>query len=132
MLTIPGTHPNTLVEFRRGTHGTIQRREIPAEPADSLRPWRDLSRLETIFYLNRGGVVGLWLEDLRRQGFIQTRQKCRRALINFIHYMSGQSQTSDPNSPCYKQAYASQNFRMAYRGTSFRRDSSSCRVVSRC
>jgi hypothetical protein len=34
--------------------------------------------------------VGLWLEDLRRQGFIQTRQKRRRARINFIH-LSGQS-----------------------------------------
>jgi hypothetical protein len=77
MLTIPGTQPNTLVEFRRGPGKAIQTREIPAEPADSLGPWRDLSRLETIFYLNCGGVVGLWLEDLRRQGFIQTRQKCR-------------------------------------------------------
>jgi len=90
MLTIPGTQPNTLVEFRRGPDGTIQTREIRAEPADSLGPWRNLSRLETIFYLNCGGVVGLWLEDLRRQGFIQTRQKRRRALINFIH-LSGQS-----------------------------------------
>ena len=52
------------------------------EPADSLGSWRNLSRLETIFYLNCGGVVGLWLEDLRRQGFIQTRQKRRRALSN--------------------------------------------------
>ena len=90
MLTIPGTQPNTLVEFRRGSDGTIQTREIPAEPADSLGPWRDLSRSETIFYLNCGGVVGLWLEDLRRQGFIQRRQKRRRALINFIH-LAGQS-----------------------------------------
>ena len=78
MLTIPGTQPNTLVEFRRGPGKTIQTREIPAEPADdSLAPWRNLSRLETIFYLNCGGIVGLWLEDLRSQGFIQTRQKRR-------------------------------------------------------
>ena len=90
MLTIPGTQPNTLVEFRRGPEKTIQTREIQAEPADSLAPWRNLSRLETIFYLNCGGVVGLWLEDLRRQGFIQTRQKRRLARINFIH-LTGQS-----------------------------------------
>ena len=81
MLTIPGTQPNTQVEFRRGPDGTIQTREVRAEPADSLRPWRDLSRLETIFYLNCGGVVGLWLEDLRRQGFIQTRQKRRAVAV---------------------------------------------------
>lgn len=77
MLTIPGTQPNTLVEFRQGPDGTIQTREIRSQPSDSLGAWRDLSRLETIFYLNCGGVVGLWLEDLRRQGFIQTRQKRR-------------------------------------------------------
>ena len=90
MLTIPGTQPNTLVEFRRGPDKTIQTREIPSELAESLGPWRNLSRLETIFYLNCGGVVGLWLEDLRQQGFIQTRQKRRRTLINFIH-LTGQS-----------------------------------------
>ena len=90
MLTIPGTQPNTLVEFRRGPDKTIQTREIPEELADSLGPWRNMSRLETIFYLNCGGVVGLWLEDLRHQGFIQTRQKRRRTLINFIH-LTGQS-----------------------------------------
>jgi hypothetical protein len=90
MLTIPGTQPNTLVEFRRGPDKTIQTREIPEELADSLGPWRNMSRLETIFYLNCGGVVGLWLEDLRRQGFIQTRQKRRRTLINSIH-LTGQS-----------------------------------------
>ena len=91
MLTIPGTQPDTLVEFRRRPDGTIQTREIPAEAADeSLGQWRNLSRLETIFYLNCGGVVGLWLEDLRRQGLIHTRQKCRRAMINLIH-LTGQS-----------------------------------------
>ena len=80
MLTISGTQPNTLVEFRRGPDRTIQTREIRAEPASYLGPWRNLSRSETIFYLNCGGVVGLWLEDLRSEGFIQTRQKRRRAL----------------------------------------------------
>jgi len=90
MLTIPGTQPNTQVEFRRGPDGTIQSREIPAEFPDSLVAWRNLSRAEMVFYLNCGGVVGLWLEDLRSEGFIQTRQKHRRALINSIH-LSGQS-----------------------------------------
>ena len=36
MLTIPGTQPNTLVEFRRGPDRTIQTREIAAELPDSL------------------------------------------------------------------------------------------------
>jgi len=79
MLKIPSNQSNTIVEFRQGPGGTIQTREISAEPPDSLVPWRNLSRVEIIFYLNCGGVVGLWLEDLRCQGFIQTRQK-RRAL----------------------------------------------------
>jgi hypothetical protein len=77
MLKILGSQSNTMVEFRQGPDGTIQTREIPAEPPDSLGPWRNLSRFEMIFYLNCGGVVGLWLEDLRSQGFIQTRQKRR-------------------------------------------------------
>ena len=77
MITIPGTQSNTLVEFCRGSDGTIQMREIPAEVPDSLERWRKLSRLEMMFYLNCGGVVGLWLEELRSQGLIQTRQKSR-------------------------------------------------------
>jgi hypothetical protein len=77
MFKIPGNQSNTIVEFRRGSEGIIQTREIPAEPPDSLAPWQNLSRPEMIFYLNCGGVVGLWLEDLRRRGFIQTRQKPR-------------------------------------------------------
>jgi hypothetical protein len=79
MLKISSNQSNTMVEFRRGPRGTIQTREISAETPDSLVPWRNLGRLEMIFYLNCGGVVGLWLEDLRSQGFIQTREK-RRAL----------------------------------------------------
>jgi len=79
MLKIPSDQSNTMVEFRRGPDGSIQTRESSGEPPDSLVAWRNLSRLEMIFYLNCGGVVGLWLEDLRRQGLIQTRQK-RRAL----------------------------------------------------
>lgn len=75
MLTIPGAQPNNLVEFRRGPDGPIQTREIPSELPDSLGPWRNVSWLEMIFYLNCGGIVELCLEDLRRQGFIQTRQK---------------------------------------------------------
>jgi hypothetical protein len=30
-----------------------------------------------IFYLDCGGIVGFWLDDLRCQGLIQTRQKHR-------------------------------------------------------
>jgi len=91
MLTIQGTQPNTLVEFRRGSVGSIQTREIPAELPDSLGLWRNLSRLEMIFYLNCGGVVGLWLEDLRRQGFIQTRQKRRALAATSLGPASGRS-----------------------------------------
>jgi len=80
MLKIPGNQSNTFVEFRRGPEGAIQCRETVAELPDSLVAWRNLSRSEMVFYLNYGGVVGVWLEDLRRQGFfIQTRQK-RRAV----------------------------------------------------
>ena len=35
--------------------------------------------MEMLFYLNYGGIVGVWLEELRRQGFIQTREKRRAA-----------------------------------------------------
>jgi len=51
---------------------------------DSSAPWRNLTRMEMLFYLNYGGIVGLSLEDLRRQGFIQTRQK-RRSLAAAAH-----------------------------------------------
>jgi hypothetical protein len=47
-------------------------------------PWRNLTRMEMLFYLNYGGIVGVWLEELRRQGFIQTREK-RRALAAAAH-----------------------------------------------
>ena len=40
--------------------------------------------MEMLFYLNYGGIVGVWLEELRRQGFIQTREK-RRALAAAAH-----------------------------------------------
>jgi hypothetical protein len=33
--------------------------------------------MEVIFYLDCGGIVGVWLDDLRRQGLIRTRQKRR-------------------------------------------------------
>jgi len=78
MLTIPGTRSNTQIEFRRGPGGTIQTREVSADRSAPVL-WKNLSRLEVIFYLNCGGVVGLWLDDLRRQGHIKTREK-RRAL----------------------------------------------------
>jgi hypothetical protein len=79
MVKIPNNHSNTTIEFRRGPSGTIQTREISSKSPDSMTPWRTLNRLEMMFYLNCGGVVGVWLEELRRQGFIHTRQK-RRAL----------------------------------------------------
>ena len=66
-----------MVEFRCGADGSIQAREI--DLADASVPWRDLTRTEMLFYLNCGGIVGLWLEDLRREGFIQTREKRRSA-----------------------------------------------------
>jgi hypothetical protein len=40
--------------------------------------------MEMLFYLNCGGIVGVWLEELRRQGFIQTREK-RRAPVAAAH-----------------------------------------------
>ena len=75
MLKIPGNRSDTTVEFRRGPNGCIQTREVPPGPRES--PWQDLSRKEMIFYLNCGGIVGVWLDDLRRQGLIRTRQKPR-------------------------------------------------------
>ena len=79
MLKIPSNRLDTIVEFRRGSDGNIQTREILPRLEDSSVPWRDLTRGEMLFYLNYGGIVGVWLEELRRQGFIQTREK-RRAL----------------------------------------------------
>ena len=62
MLKIPGTQPNTLVEFRRGPDKTIQTREIPAEPADSLAPWRNFESVGNDFLPQlrrcRGVLVG--------------------------------------------------------------------------
>ena len=73
-----------MVEFRQGSDGNIQTREVIPRVQDSSAPWRNLSRTEMLFYLNCGGIVGLWLEDLRRQGFIHTRQK-RRSLAAVAH-----------------------------------------------
>jgi hypothetical protein len=75
MLKIPGNRSDTTVEFRRGPNGCIQTREVP--PGHRESPWRDLTRMEVIFYLDCGGIVGVWLDDLRRQGLIRTRQKRR-------------------------------------------------------
>ena len=77
MLNIPGNRADTIVEFRRGPEGCIQTREVPSGRQEFSVPWRDLSRSEIIFYLACGGIVGLWLDDLRRQGIIQTRHKHR-------------------------------------------------------
>ena len=84
MLTIAGTQPNSMVEFRRGSDGSIQTREVFPRLPDSSVPWRNLTRMEMLFYLNCGGIVGVWLEELRRQGFIRTRQK-RRASAAVAH-----------------------------------------------
>lgn len=76
---IPSNRSDATVEFRQAYDGNIQTREVHPRLQDSSVPWRNLTRLEMLFYLNCGGIVGLWLEDLRRQGFIRTRRK-RRAL----------------------------------------------------
>ena len=81
MLKIPSHRSDSRVEFRQGSDGNIQTREVLQ---DSSAPWRNLTRMEMLFYLNCGGIVGLWLEDLRRQGFIHTRQK-RRSLAAVAH-----------------------------------------------
>ena len=84
MLTIPSNRSDTMVEFRRGSDGSIQTREVLPRLQDSSVPWRNLTRMEMLFYLNCGGIVGVWLEELRRQGFIQTREK-RRAPVAAAH-----------------------------------------------
>jgi len=84
MLKIPSNRSDALVEFRRGSDGSIQTREVLPRLPDSSVPWRNLTRMEMLFYLNYGGIVGVWLEELRRQGFIQTREK-RRALAAAGH-----------------------------------------------
>ena len=84
MVMIPSNRSDAMVEFRRGADGNIQTREIPPRLEDSSLPWRDLTRRELLFYLNCGGIVGVWLEELRCQGFIQTREK-RRALAAAAH-----------------------------------------------
>ena len=84
MLKIPSNRSDTIVEFRRGSDGNIQTREVLPSRQDSSVPWRNLTRLEMLFYLNCGGIVGVWLEELRRQGFIQTREK-RRVLAAAAH-----------------------------------------------
>ena len=84
MLKIPSNRSDAMVEFRRGSDGSIQTREVVPRLQDSPVPWRNLTRMEMLFYLNCGGIVGVWLEELRRQGFIRTRQK-RRASAAVAH-----------------------------------------------
>jgi hypothetical protein len=79
MLKIPSNRSDTVVEFRKGSDGNIQTREVLPRLQEPSVPWRNLTRIEILFYLNCGGIVGVWLEELRSQGFIQTREK-RRAL----------------------------------------------------
>jgi hypothetical protein len=80
MVKIPSNRSDTMVEFRQGSDGNIQTREVIPRVQDSST----LTRMEMLFYLNCGGIVGLWLEDLRRQGFIHTRQK-RRSVVAVAH-----------------------------------------------
>ena len=76
MIKIPSNRSDSRVEFRQGSDGNIQTRGVLQ---DASAAWRNLTRMEMLFYLNCGGIVGLWLwlEDLRRRGFIQTREKRR-------------------------------------------------------
>ena len=84
MLKIPSNRSGTMVEFRRGSNGNVQTRKILSRLEDSSEPWRNLTRMEMLLYLNCGGIVGVWLEELRCQGFIQTREK-RRVLAAPAH-----------------------------------------------
>lgn len=77
MLKIPGNELDSMVEFCLRPGGCIQIREVLPGLQHSPAPWRDLTRMEMIFYLDCGGIVGVWLDDLRRQGLIRTRQKRR-------------------------------------------------------
>lgn len=69
-----------ILEFRRKDDGSIQRRELSPEEEPWIGPesrWQTLSRSEVIHYLNYGGIVGIWLDDLQDKGLIQTRQEKR-------------------------------------------------------
>jgi len=71
MVKIPSNRLDAIVEFRQGSDGNIQSREVIAQVQESSAPWRNLTRIEILFYLNCGGIVGLWLEDLRRQALFR-------------------------------------------------------------
>ncbi len=81
-LRLQNGNQSPVVEFRRTLDGSIQRREFQTQEEGYLGPdhrWQTLSRSEVIHYLNYGGVVGIWLDDLRERGLIQTRRQNRAA-----------------------------------------------------
>ena len=57
MVKIPSNRLDTTVEFRQGSDGNIQSREVIAQVQESSAPWRNLTRIEMLFYLT---VVALW------------------------------------------------------------------------
>ena len=82
MIRLPRSSRDPILEFRHTQEGSIQRREYEPEEESQMgleSQWQTLSRLEVMHYLNYGGIVGVWLDDLRDQGLIRTRQR-RRAV----------------------------------------------------
>ena len=75
---------NPILEFRQAEDGSIQRRQFKPEEEQligSENHWETLSRSEVLHYLNYGGIVGIWLDDLQDQGLIRTRgEKRARAM----------------------------------------------------
>jgi len=57
MVKIPSNRLDAIVEFRQGSDGNIQSREVIAQVQESSAPWRNLTRIEMLFYLT---VVALW------------------------------------------------------------------------
>ena len=56
MVKIPSTRLDTIVEFRQGSDGNIQSREVIAQVQESSAPWRNLTRIEMLYLT----VVALW------------------------------------------------------------------------
>ena len=74
-----------ILEFRHAEDGSIQRREYVPQEESQMGPedhWQTLSRHEVMHYLNYGGAVGVWLNDLRDQGLIQIRRDKRAASVS--------------------------------------------------
>ena len=57
-----------ILEFRNTEDGSVQRREYKAEEESQMRSenmWQILSRPEVMHFLNYGGIVEVWLDDLQ-------------------------------------------------------------------